>query len=92
MWWGGRVLLSQEHVRLRIPTTAAARGDRIHLPTARFDVEPTPRTEYDAVAVRGVRPLPARRARGSASGHGEARPDAREGRHPGCRPLPVLLP
>ncbi|MCX5202266.1 superoxide dismutase [Streptomyces sp. NBC_00237] len=40
--------------RFRIPTTAAAWGDRIYLPNARFDVEPTPDTEYDAVAVRAV--------------------------------------
>ncbi|UYQ61238.1 hypothetical protein [Streptomyces peucetius] len=40
--------------RFRIPTTAAARGDRICLPNARFDVPPTPDTEYDAVAVEQV--------------------------------------
>ncbi|WP_175411577.1 superoxide dismutase [Streptomyces sp. TRM64462] len=40
--------------RFRIPTTAAAWGDRIYLPNARFDVEPTPDTEYDVVAVRRV--------------------------------------
>jgi sugar lactone lactonase YvrE len=41
--------------RFRIPTTAAAWGDRLYLPNARFDVEqPTPDTEYDAVAVRQV--------------------------------------
>ncbi|MFJ2744194.1 SMP-30/gluconolactonase/LRE family protein [Streptomyces sp. NPDC087440] len=40
--------------RFRIPTTAAAWGDRIYLPNARFDVEPTPETEYDAVAIRKV--------------------------------------
>ncbi|MET7620741.1 superoxide dismutase [Streptomyces sp. NPDC005408] len=37
--------------RFKIPTTAAAWGDRIYLPNARFDVEPTPDTTYDAVAV-----------------------------------------
>ncbi|MEU3607888.1 superoxide dismutase [Streptomyces sp. NPDC035033] len=37
--------------RFRIPTTAAAWGDRIYLPNARFDVDPTPTTEYEAVAV-----------------------------------------
>ncbi|MFI1827863.1 superoxide dismutase [Streptomyces sp. NPDC020412] len=42
-------------VRFRIPTTAAAYGNRIYLPNARFDVAPTPDTEYDAVAVRRVR-------------------------------------
>ncbi|MFF3332068.1 SMP-30/gluconolactonase/LRE family protein [Streptomyces sp. NPDC002888] len=41
--------------RFRIPTTAAAWGNRIYLPNARFDVEqPQPDTEYDAVAVRQV--------------------------------------
>ncbi|MGW7288883.1 SMP-30/gluconolactonase/LRE family protein [Streptomyces sp. NPDC054847] len=40
--------------RFRIPTTAAAWGDRIYLPNARFDVPPTPDTEYDAVAVDRV--------------------------------------
>lgn len=41
--------------RFRIPTTAAAWGDRIYLPNARFDVEqPTPDTDYDAVAVPQV--------------------------------------
>ncbi|MDN3022168.1 superoxide dismutase [Streptomyces sp. S.PB5] len=40
--------------RFRIPTTAAAWGDRIYLPNARFDVEPTPTTEYDVVAVPQV--------------------------------------
>ncbi|MDG4860672.1 superoxide dismutase [Streptomyces sp. T-3] len=41
--------------RFRIPTTAAAWGDRIYLPNARFDVpEPGPSTTYDAVAVRQV--------------------------------------
>ncbi|MEU3599702.1 superoxide dismutase [Streptomyces sp. NPDC006798] len=41
--------------RFRVPTTVAAFGDRLYLPNARFDVEPTPDTEYDAVALRGVR-------------------------------------
>lgn len=40
--------------RFLVPTTAAAWGDRIYLPNARFDVEPTPRTECDVVAVRRV--------------------------------------
>lgn len=40
--------------RFRIPTTAAAWGDRIYLPNARFDTPPTPATEYDAVAVRAL--------------------------------------
>ncbi|MGX1268946.1 superoxide dismutase [Streptomyces phaeoluteigriseus] len=37
--------------RFRIPTTVAAWGDRLYLPNARFDVEPTPDTDYDVVAV-----------------------------------------
>lgn len=40
--------------RFRIPTTAAAWGDRIYLPNARFDTEPTPTTEYDVVAIDQV--------------------------------------
>lgn len=40
--------------RFRIPTTAAAYGQRIYLPNARFDVTPTPLTEYEAVAVPAV--------------------------------------
>jgi sugar lactone lactonase YvrE len=40
--------------RFRIPTTAAAWGRRLYLPNARFDVEPTPTTEYEAVAVPQV--------------------------------------
>lgn len=40
--------------RFRIPTTAAAWGDRIYLPNARFDVDPLPDTEYDVVSVRKV--------------------------------------
>ncbi|NUL05942.1 superoxide dismutase [Streptomyces lunaelactis] len=41
--------------RFKIPTTAAAWGERIYLPNARFDVTPTPDTTYDAVAVDQVR-------------------------------------
>ncbi|MEV6400132.1 superoxide dismutase [Streptomyces sp. NPDC051907] len=41
--------------RFQIPTTAAAWGDRIYLPNARFDVEPKPDTPYDAVAVDQVK-------------------------------------
>ncbi|GGN70113.1 hypothetical protein GCM10011579_044940 [Streptomyces albiflavescens] len=37
--------------RFRIPTTVAAWDDRLYLPNARFDTEPTPDTEYDVVAV-----------------------------------------
>ncbi|MBT2444712.1 superoxide dismutase [Streptomyces sp. ISL-36] len=40
--------------RFRIPTTAAAWGDRIYLPNARFDVEPQPDTAYDVVSVEQV--------------------------------------
>ncbi|MEU6376274.1 superoxide dismutase [Streptomyces sp. NPDC046909] len=40
--------------RFRIPTTVAAWGERLYLPNARFDVEPTPDTEYDAVSVPKV--------------------------------------
>ncbi|MEU6353032.1 superoxide dismutase [Streptomyces sp. NPDC047072] len=40
--------------RFRIPTTAAAWGRRLYLPNARFDVDPTPATDYDAVAVKQV--------------------------------------
>jgi sugar lactone lactonase YvrE len=41
--------------RFRIPTTVAAWGGRLYLPNARFDVEqPTPDTDYDAVAVDQV--------------------------------------
>jgi sugar lactone lactonase YvrE len=50
----GTVVTRITDPRFRIPTTAAAWGDRIYLPNARFDVEPTPDTEYDAVAVRAV--------------------------------------
>ncbi|WP_030676483.1 SMP-30/gluconolactonase/LRE family protein [Streptomyces cellulosae] len=38
----------------RIPTTVAAWGERLYLPNARFDVEPTPQTDYDAVMVKRV--------------------------------------
>ncbi|MEU0643777.1 SMP-30/gluconolactonase/LRE family protein [Streptomyces umbrinus] len=50
----GTVITRITDPRFRIPTTAAAWGDRLYLPNARFDVEPTPDTEYDAVAVRQV--------------------------------------
>jgi sugar lactone lactonase YvrE len=40
--------------RFRIPTTVAVWGRRLYLPNARFDVEPTPQTEYDVVAVPQV--------------------------------------
>ncbi|GGT76075.1 MULTISPECIES: SMP-30/gluconolactonase/LRE family protein [Streptomyces] len=40
--------------RFRVPTTAAAWGDRIYLPNARFDVEPQPDTAYDVVSVEQV--------------------------------------
>ncbi|MFC7306758.1 SMP-30/gluconolactonase/LRE family protein [Streptomyces monticola] len=51
----GRTLTRITDARFRIPTTAAAWGGRIYLPNARFDVaEPTPDTEYEAVAVDQV--------------------------------------
>jgi sugar lactone lactonase YvrE len=37
--------------RFRIPTTAASWHDRLYLPNARFDVDPTPTTPYDAVSI-----------------------------------------
>ncbi|MGW4032144.1 hypothetical protein ACWEFL_23005 [Streptomyces sp. NPDC004838] len=49
---GTEIVRITDPERFRIPATAAAaRGDRICLPNARFDVEPTPDTAYDAVAV-----------------------------------------
>ncbi|WP_328497388.1 superoxide dismutase [Streptomyces sp. NBC_00414] len=50
----GRAIARITDPRFRIPTTAAAWGDRLYLPNARFDVEPTPDTDYDAVAVPQV--------------------------------------
>lgn len=50
----GRAIARITDPRFKIPTTAAAWGDRIYLPNARFDVEPTPDTTYDAVAVDQV--------------------------------------
>lgn len=50
----GRPIARITDPRFRIPTTAAAWDDRIYLPNARFDVTPTPDTEYDAVAVERV--------------------------------------
>ncbi|MEU9010058.1 superoxide dismutase [Streptomyces sp. NPDC048479] len=52
---GAAVARITDPERFRIPTTAAAWGDRIYLPNARFDVEPAPDTTYDAVAVDQVR-------------------------------------
>ncbi|GGX99977.1 NHL repeat-containing protein [Streptomyces hiroshimensis] len=40
--------------RFRIPTTVAAYGDRLYLPNSRFTEQPTPTTQYNAVAVRQV--------------------------------------
>jgi sugar lactone lactonase YvrE len=37
--------------RFQIPTAVAAFRDRLYLPNARFDVEPTPTTTYNAIAV-----------------------------------------
>jgi sugar lactone lactonase YvrE len=51
----GTVIARITDPRFRIPTTVAAWGGRLYLPNARFDVEqPTPDTEYDAVAVDQV--------------------------------------
>ncbi|CAL9394767.1 SMP-30/gluconolactonase/LRE family protein [Streptomyces sp. enrichment culture] len=51
----GTLITRIEDERLfRIPTTAAAWGDRLYLPNARFDVTPTPDTDYDVVAVDQV--------------------------------------
>ncbi|MEV5596742.1 superoxide dismutase [Streptomyces sp. NPDC052496] len=48
----GRAVARITDPRFRIPTTAAACGDRIYLPNARFDVDPPlPTTPYTAVAV-----------------------------------------
>ncbi|MFI1396593.1 superoxide dismutase [Streptomyces sp. NPDC020681] len=41
--------------RFQIPTTVAAWGKRLYLPNARFNVEPTPDTTYNAVAVDQIR-------------------------------------
>ncbi|MET8076103.1 superoxide dismutase [Streptomyces sp. NPDC005303] len=51
---GGTALTRITDPRFRIPTTVAAWGRRLYLPNARFDVEPTPTTDYDVVAVRQV--------------------------------------
>jgi hypothetical protein len=37
--------------RFDVPTTVAVSGDRLFLPNARFGTEPTPDTEYRAVAI-----------------------------------------
>ncbi|MFK0121212.1 SMP-30/gluconolactonase/LRE family protein [Streptomyces sp. NPDC090994] len=51
----GTVVARVTDPRFRIPTTAAAWGDRLYLPNARFDVDPPrPDTEYDVVAVDQV--------------------------------------
>jgi len=50
----GRPVARITDPRFRIPTTAAAWSDGICLPNARFDVPPTPDTEYDVVAVDQV--------------------------------------
>ncbi|OKH98398.1 superoxide dismutase [Streptomyces sp. CB02923] len=48
----GRAIARITDPRFQIPTTAAAFGDRIYLPNARFDVNPPlPTTTYTAVAV-----------------------------------------
>ncbi|MGQ4390085.1 superoxide dismutase [Streptomyces sp. SAS_270] len=50
----GKAIARITDARFRIPTTVAAWGDRLYLPNARFDVEPKPDTDYDAVAVAQV--------------------------------------
>ncbi|MFD6418582.1 SMP-30/gluconolactonase/LRE family protein [Streptomyces sp. NPDC060194] len=51
----GRALARFTDPGFRIPTTAAAHGDRVYLPNARFDVaEPGPDTAYDVVSIRRV--------------------------------------
>ncbi|MFJ9516796.1 SMP-30/gluconolactonase/LRE family protein [Kitasatospora sp. NPDC101801] len=47
----GRVTRRITDPRFRIPTTVAAHGNRLYLPNARFDTEPLPGTDYDAIAV-----------------------------------------
>ncbi|GAA1363021.1 SMP-30/gluconolactonase/LRE family protein [Streptomyces beijiangensis] len=51
---GRAVTRITDPARFRIPTTAAAWGNRVYLPNARFDVPPTPDTDYDVVSVRQV--------------------------------------
>ncbi len=51
--------------RFDIPTTAAAFGNRLYLPNARFNTPPTPTTTYTAVAIE-KKPELQRRARGGA--------------------------
>lgn len=41
--------------RFDVPATIAAYGDRLYLPNARFDTDPTPATPYTVVAVRRPR-------------------------------------
>ncbi|MFH9422236.1 superoxide dismutase [Streptomyces sp. NPDC017529] len=51
----GRAVARITDPRFQVPTTAAACGDRIYLPNARFDVDPPlPSTTYTAVAVDRV--------------------------------------
>ena len=48
----GRLVTHLSDRRLDIPTTAAAFGNRLYLPNARFNTPPTPTTTYTAVAIR----------------------------------------
>lgn len=48
----GTVIAEITDPRFDSPTTVAAFGNRLYVPNARFDVEPTPETEYTVVAVR----------------------------------------
>ncbi|MET9732374.1 superoxide dismutase [Streptomyces sp. NPDC006458] len=51
----GSLVTVIQHEGFRIPTAAAAWGDRLYLPNARFDVaEPTADTDYDVVAVAQI--------------------------------------
>ncbi|MFD7667879.1 SMP-30/gluconolactonase/LRE family protein [Streptomyces sp. NPDC059788] len=51
----GRAVARITDPRFQVPTTAAACGDRVYLPNARFDVNPPlPTTTYTAVAVARV--------------------------------------
>lgn len=48
----GTVLERRSDPRFDAPTTVAAFGNRLYIPNARFGTEPTPETEYTAVAIR----------------------------------------
>lgn len=48
----GRLVREIASTDFDVPTTAAAFGDRLYLPNARFNTPPTPETEYWVTAVR----------------------------------------